>query len=212
MIIGGGGKVVGEDEMRPPHKKHSGRRAGPTSSQQVILDAAREEFSTRGFDGTTMRAIAQSAGVDAALIHHFFLSKGGLFSAAVQDVFTVPELVATVVDGPPDEAGGRLARAYVTHWEEPGIQQRLVALLRSATAFEGATAAIQEFFGQTLVPVAAAVGQGRAELRASLCGSFLLGVAGLRYVSRTEPTASLTPQTLVRVLAGTCQSYLSDRL
>lgn len=204
--------MVGEDEMRPPHKKHSGRRVGPTSSQHVILDAAREEFSARGFEGTTMRAIAQSAGVDAALIHHFFLSKGGLFSAAVQDVFAVPELVATAIDGPQEDAGERLAWAYVTHWESPEIQPRLVALLRSATAFEGATAAIQEFFGQTLVPVAAAVGQGRAELRASLCGSFLLGVAALRYVSRAEPTASLTPKALVQTLAGTCQSYLCDRL
>jgi AcrR family transcriptional regulator len=204
--------VVGEDEMRPPQKKHSGRRVGPTSSQHVILDAARAEFSASGFEGTTMRGIAQSAGVDAALIHHFFLSKGGLFTAAVQDVFAVPELPATVADGPPEATGERLARAYVRHWEDPEIRPRLVGVLRSATSFEGASATIKEFLGETLLPVAAATGQGRPDLRASLCGSFLLGIAGLRYVSRLEPTATLSPDQLVPAIAGTLQSYLHDRL
>jgi AcrR family transcriptional regulator len=204
--------VVDEDGIRPPHKKHSGRRAGPTSSQQVILDAARAEFSASGFEGTTMRAIAQSAGVDAALIHHFFLSKGGLFAAAVQDVFTVPDLVTTVLAGPPETVGQRLVRAFVTHWEDPEIRPRLVGLLRSATSFEGATGAIQEFFSDTLLPVATATGPGRSELRSALCGSFLLGVATLRYVSATEPTASLSRERLVRATAGTVQSYLCDRL
>lgn len=204
--------MVDEKGMSPPHKKHSGRRAGPTSSQHVILEAARTEFSAHGFEGTSMRAVAQSARVDAALIHHFFLSKGGLFSAAVQDVFSVPEVVATTENGPQEQAGERLARAYITHWEDIEIQPRLVGVLRSAIAFDGATAAIQEFFGETLVPVTSALGQGSAELRAALCGSFLLGVAALRYVSRTEPTASLSSSELVRAVAGTCQAYLCDRL
>jgi AcrR family transcriptional regulator len=205
-------RLVGEEDMRPPHRKHSGRRVGPTSSQQVILDAARAEFSARGFEGTTMRVVAQSAGVDAALIHHFFLSKGGLFSAAVQDVLCVPDLVQTVGDGPREQAGQRLAGAYIAHWEDPDIRPRLVGLLRSASAFEGATEVIQEFFGRTLMPVASAAGQGRPELRAALCGSFLLGAAALRYVTRSEPTVSLSPGELVRIAGGTCQAYLFDRL
>ncbi|MBV2156574.1 TetR/AcrR family transcriptional regulator [Kitasatospora sp. SUK 42] len=204
--------MVSEDGMRAPYKKHSGRRAGPVSSQRQILEAAREEFCASGFEGTTMRAIAQSAGVDAALIHHFFLSKGGLFTAAIQDVLTVPDLVAVVTDGRPETMGDRLAAAYVSHWEDPEIRPRLVALLRSATSFEGATDTIREFLADTLQPVAAAAGRGRADLRASLCGSFLLGIAALRYVNRIEPTASMAPQDLVRTVAGACQSYLYERL
>lgn len=203
--------MVGENDMRPP-KKHSGRRAGPSSSQHVILDAARAEFSASGFGGTTMRSIAQAAGVDAALIHHFFLSKGGLFTAAVQDVFTVPDLAAAVAEGPQDTAGERLARAYVAHWEDPEIKPRLVGLLRSATSFEGATGAVNEFLGETLLPITTAAGHGRPELRAALCGSHLLGIAALRYVSKEEPIASLTPEQLVSTIAGTCQAYLCDRL
>jgi len=204
--------MIGEGEMRPPRKKHSGRRAGVRSNQQVILDAARTEFSERGFEGTTMRAIARAAGVDAALIHHFFLSKGGLFSAAVQDVFTVPGLVTAVVDGEPEGMGERLARVYVRHWEDPETQPRLVGVLRSATAFEGASETIREFLGETLLPVAAKAGRGRHDLRASLCGTFLLGAAALRYVSRTGPTASLPASQVARLMGPTCQTYLCDRL
>ena len=60
------------------HKKRSGRRAGPTSSNHLILDAARSLFSAEGFEGTTMRAIAHASAVDAALIHHFFLTNDDL--------------------------------------------------------------------------------------------------------------------------------------
>ncbi|MDN3259863.1 TetR family transcriptional regulator [Streptomyces sp. CSDS2] len=177
----------------------------------MILDAARTEFSARGFEGTTMRAIARAAGVDAALIHHFFLSKGGLFSAAVQDVFDVPGLPGAA-DGPREGLGERLAQACLTHWQKPAVHVQLVALLRSATAFDGGSGAIQEFFGKTLLPVASAAGQGQADLRASLCGSYLLGVAAMRHVSPAEPIASLSRPQLVRTVGRTCQSYLCERL
>lgn len=204
--------MTGEGGPGPPQKKHGGRRPGAGSSQQVILDAARAEFSEHGFEGTTMRAIARAAGVDAALIHHFFLSKGGLFSAAVQDVFTVPDLVAVVTEGEPEGMGERLARVYVGHWEDPETQPRLVGVLRSATAFDGASGTIREFLNGTLLPIAAKAGRGRHDLRASLCGSFLLGTAALRYVSRTGPTASLPASQVARLMGPTCQTYLCDRL
>ena len=54
----------------------SGRRAGPSTTKQALLTAARQVFSDRGLDGTT-REIAQLAGVDPAMIAHSFGSKGG---------------------------------------------------------------------------------------------------------------------------------------
>lgn len=178
----------------------------------MILETARAEFSAYGFEGTTMRAIAQATGVDAALIHHFFLSKGGLFTAAIQDVFNVPDLVPTVVEGPAARAGERLARAFLSHWEGPQIRPRIVSVLRSATAFEGATAAVLDFLGDVLVPVTTALGHGKPELRASLAGSHLLGVASMRYVIRNGPISSMDLEQLVGCVAAPCQSYLDGRL
>jgi len=203
----------GEPAGGPPPKKRSGRRAGPSSTQQQILEVARSLFSAEGFEGTTMRAIAHASAVDAALIHHFFLSKEALFTAAVQDAFAVADLVPTVVDGAPERAGERLARAFVTYWETPGVQPRLVGLLRSATAFEGASAAIRSFLGaEVLLPVTTALGYGRPERRASLVGSQLLGLAVMRYVIRSEAIIALRQEQLVFCIADSCQHYLTERM
>ncbi|MFC7639949.1 helix-turn-helix domain-containing protein [Streptosporangium lutulentum] len=53
-------------------------------SEQRILEAARALFAERGFERTTIRAVAASAGVDPALVMQYFESKQELFSRAVQ--------------------------------------------------------------------------------------------------------------------------------
>ncbi|MFE1886039.1 TetR/AcrR family transcriptional regulator [Streptomyces diastatochromogenes] len=203
-----------EEQVRQPSpKKRSGRRAGPTSSHDLILETARSVFSEHGFEATTMRAVATAANVDSALIHHFFLSKQGLFMAAVQDALIMPDLVTTVTEGDPAQAGERLARAVLTHWASPEIRPRLESLIRSSRSFDGATTALCDFLGaETLQPVTAALGHGKPELRASLVGTQLLGLAYMRLVLRAEPLASMSTEELVACVAETCQSYLTERL
>lgn len=204
---------MAEQVRQPAHRKRSGRRVGPTSSHDLILEAARTVFSEHGFEATTMRAVATAANVDSALIHHFFLSKQGLFMAAVQDALVVPDLVATVAEGDPAQSGERLARALLTHWESPEIKPQLESLIRSARSFDGATGALCDFLGaETLLPVTAALGHGKPELRASLVGTQLLGIAYMRLVLRAEPLVSMGTEEIVACVAETCQSYLTERL
>lgn len=61
----------------------AGPRIRPTSKED-ILDAAERLFASRGFDGTSMREIAQEAGVAQALLHYHFKTKEGLFEAMFQ--------------------------------------------------------------------------------------------------------------------------------
>ncbi|MFC4891388.1 hypothetical protein ACFPK5_40475 [Streptomyces beijiangensis] len=118
-----------------------------------------------------------------------------------------------VSEGSRERAGERLARAFLTHWEDPEIQPRLESLIRSARSFEGASAALCDFLGaEVLQPVTVALGHGKPELRASLVGTQLLGLAYMRFVLRAEPLASMTAEELVRCVAGTCQNYLTERL
>lgn len=208
-----GEMATGRDSRQSHPKKHSGRRTGPTNSHGVILDTARALFSERGFDGTTMRGIAQAADVDSALIHHFFLSKEGLFFVAVQDAFVVPELVATVCEGDPDQAGERLARAFLAHWETPDIKPRVEGLIRSARALDAADSALCDFVGgKVMRPVTITLGHGKPELRAALLGVQLIGIVYLRLVLKVEPLASMGVDDLVTYVAPTCQAYLTERL
>lgn len=52
-------------------KVRSGRRPGRPDTRASILQAAKTEFAVKGFDRATVRSIASTAGVDAALVHHY---------------------------------------------------------------------------------------------------------------------------------------------
>jgi AcrR family transcriptional regulator len=58
-----------------------GRRPGNNPTRDTILDAAEETFARSGYAGTSLREIADRAGVNQALLHHYFGSKDGLFKA-----------------------------------------------------------------------------------------------------------------------------------
>jgi len=57
---------------------------GPRSAgtRRAILGAARTTFAARGYEQTTIRAVAARAGVDASMVMRYFGSKAGLFTAA----------------------------------------------------------------------------------------------------------------------------------
>jgi TetR/AcrR family transcriptional regulator len=63
-------------------------RRGQLSTEQKILGAARKEFIGRGLRGARMQSIADTAGVNKALLHYYFRSKQRLYEAALHDVAT----------------------------------------------------------------------------------------------------------------------------
>jgi AcrR family transcriptional regulator len=194
-------------------RKRTGRRVGPTVSNQSILQIARAQFSRHGYEGTTMRTIAAEAGVDTALIHHFFLTKEGLFEAAVGDALRPPDLVEKALEGPRGAVGERTVRHIVTYWDQPENQERLVGVLRSVTALDGAAAEVRGFLGaRVLYRLTTALGNTNPELRAALGGAQLMGLATMRYIFRFGPLASLSPTKLANLTGRTLQTYLTGTL
>lgn len=55
------------------------RERNAVETKKRLLDAAEEEFATKGFDGARLGNIARAAGVQHALIHHYFADKDGLY-------------------------------------------------------------------------------------------------------------------------------------
>ncbi len=53
------------------------------ATKQRLLDAGEREFAARGFAGARLREIAETAGVQPALIHHYFTDKQGLYRAVL---------------------------------------------------------------------------------------------------------------------------------
>ena len=104
---GGAGSPAPATDGAPGPRRPSGRRRGDSGTRQAILDAAREQFAARGYDGASLRAIAAAAGVDPALIRHFHGSKGDLFAATVDFPADLPRRLEAAVAGRAD--GGRVA-------------------------------------------------------------------------------------------------------
>ncbi|MFJ2262416.1 TetR family transcriptional regulator [Streptomyces sp. NPDC087844] len=195
------------------------RRGRPsrTDSQDVpaardrILAAAREEFAERGFEKTSMRAIAKAADVDSALVHHYFGTKEQVFEASIE-VAIGPLLSApgSIGEGPLDGVGERLARFFFGVWENPATRKALLAIVRSAVNNETAAGVFRRLIStQLLRRVALQLDLPDAELRAELAAAQLVGIAMLRYVIKVEPLASADPEQIIKRVSPAIQSHLT---
>ncbi|MCW3817307.1 TetR family transcriptional regulator [Micromonospora sp. DR5-3] len=194
--------------------RRTGRRPGNPDTREAILAAARTAFAERGFDAASIRAIATAAGVDPALVHHYFGTKEELFRATVAIPIDPAELLPAVLAAGPDRAGERLIRTFLSVWDSP-VGGAAVALLRSAVSNEWTARLLREFLvTQVLRRVLDQLDVDPAELplRGALVGSQLAGLAMMRYVIRLEPVASAAPETLVTAIAPTVQRYLTGDL
>lgn len=191
----------------------TGRRPGSTDTRGDVLGAARRQFAAKGYAGATIRGIAATAGVDPALVHHYFGSKRDLFVATLELPFDPRALVAAGVGGDRGEAGPRLARRLLEVWGTEHGGAMMQSLLRSALTDEQVLRMMREFMVETVLsPIVAEVAPDRHELRASLLASQVVGLALMRHVARLEPLASADPDTVVASVGPTLQRYLTGDL
>ena len=213
------------DHPRPGHTRRRGPRRRPTtgstqppSTRDAILTAARESFLALGYEGTTIRAVARTAGVDPALVSYYFGSKGDLFGAAVNLRVRASEEIAAAVSGDLRSAGPRLVRLSLTAWDDAAGGATFRTLLRWMATDVSSPEAIQSYATkQIATPMAEALKQSgllgiSARERATLAGSQLVGLAMIRYVLRLEPIASASIEHLAEVVGPTIQRYLTGPL
>jgi AcrR family transcriptional regulator len=189
------------------------RRADAARNREKILAAARAAFAERGYDGVSIRAVARSAGVDPALVHRFYGSKEALFVAAMELPVAPSALVEGLLAEGVEHLGERLVRTFLTLFDEPAAFAPFLALLRAAVSNDRAAAMLREFIArEVLGRLAAAASPDRPELRASLAGSQVVGLAMARYVVGVPPLADAERETVVAWVGPTIQRYLTGAL
>jgi len=190
-----------------------GRRPRGADTRAALLAAAREVFSEQGYDGATVRAIAGRAGVDAAMVNHWFGGKDKLFSEAVLQLpFNPNEIVADLMKGDIDDLGIRIIRRFLATWDaqDGGV---FAALIRSVAAHEQVAHALRDFFTRHVFgQLAGRVTTDDPALRANLIASQLIGLGVTRYVARFDPMATADVETLAAAIGPNIQRYLTGSL
>ena len=186
-----------------------GRRPGSGSTRQAVLDAARTRFSSDGFAATTMRLVANDAGVDVSMVMQFFRSKDELFAAVMSIPGSALERLNTVFEGTDDQLGERVVRAFLQAWEgEPEESEPLMAMLRGAIVNQLARRQFRDFIESRLLTGASRLLGADAGLRAGLALSMLVGLVTGRQIIGVPVLAAADQETLVAMVAPAIQHVL----
>lgn len=191
----------------------SGRRPGRSGAKEKILAAARARFAENGFDKTSIRAVATDAGVDPALVHHYFGTKQQLFTAAIQLPFDPEATLRTILGVPKDELGKTILREVVGIWDSPagpGVIASFRSMLASGDLSLARTFVLEVVLERVRLRIATPEDDGRA--RVALVASQMMGVLVARKLVGVEPLASMPLPALVAAVGPTLQRYLTGPL
>ncbi len=200
-------------------RRAGGRRAGDSGTREAIGEAARAQFAEHGYHGATIRGIAAAAGVDPALVHHYYGTKEALFAAAMRIPVVPSEVLTAALSG--REAGGpgfgaHLVRTALTLWESDGIKETFLALLRSAVTSDQASVMLREFISDSILSTVARLtgldkqgSPAEAEYRAAMVATQMLGLALTRLVLGLPAVAGASVDELAASVGPSVERYLA---
>ena len=189
----------GNDEVEGAQPEVT-RRRDATATRRALLQAARRRFASQGYASTTVRQVADDAGVNVSLISRYYSSKEGLFEACLRSA------AESFADAGPDSVGlddvvavlsGQVTRSA---WgQEPGDVLRLLLRSSGDPVAERTRVEALTLMGQRLADVAARHGGDRHPdlvLRSQLVLATALGIAILRSATGLHPLGDATADEL----------------
>lgn len=160
-----------------------------------ILEAARDQFTAMGYDGTTIRSIAAAAGVDPSLVMQHYRSKSALFTSAVQLPAADGKVAAEHLL---DVLGGRLDE----------LPPETYALVQSMLTVPEATEAMRSYLDERVDNLASSLAAGADDtgedtrLRALLTVSGVLGLTITRHFLKLHAFEGASNDALLRAANG----------
>ncbi len=194
-------------------RRRPGRPAGSSDTRERILTSARKLFAHNGIGNTSIRAVAAAAGVDSALVHHYFGTKEKLFAAAVRIPIDPMDIIGPLREVPVEELGYKLPSMLLPLWDSE-MGAGIIATLRSILA--GSEVNLFRSFIQEVIAVEVGTRvdnpPGSGTIRIQFVASQLVGVVMARYILQLEPFASLPAEQIARTIAPNLQRYLTGDL
>jgi AcrR family transcriptional regulator len=188
-------------------RQKAGKPRNSETTKDLILGAARERFAADGYERATIRAIAEGAEIDPALVMRYFGNKEKLFAAAADFDLRLPDLTAL----PRHQVGAALVEHFMDRWE---ADDTFMALVRAAVTNEAAAKKVRTVLSGQVAPVVAALSgePQRAPLRAGLVASQVLGMAICKYILRLPPAVAMSRADVIKWIGPTVQRYLVGNL
>lgn len=194
----------------PAPPRRGRRRSGEADAREAIVRAAADEFTATGYDGASLRAVARRAGVDPALVHHYFADKPELFAAALELPIRPDRIVAELLAGPREVLGTSIVRAIVDRFADPATRTAVLALLRTAMGHEFAGRMLRQFLLRELLQrITGGLGLEDGERRAAFAASQIVGLMVARYGIRLGPLADASDDEVVATVGPVLQWYLT---
>jgi AcrR family transcriptional regulator len=192
-----------------------GRRPGRADTRGDIVDAAKRVFAGKGYDGASLRAIAREAGVDPALVHHYFDGKASLFVAAMALPFDPRDVKehTSSLSSSSSSMGAGIILGFLTMWDQAeGTGSSFAACVAAMAAATNVADAMREFVAERVWDNSPANPGESAKLtrqRRALVSSQLMGLAFTRYILRVPPVSTATPRQIARWAGPTLDRYIS---
>lgn len=184
----------------------TGRRPGANDTREQILAAARAEFAAKGFGAATTRSIADTAGVNVALLAHYFGSKKQLFAATLELPALARERLVEALQTEVADPAEALTSAYLGLWEDPGTRGQLLATVRSGLSGGEALGRLRELLTGA-VHDAPGLTPDR-EARLVLAMSHLLGTAIARHLTGVAPLDTMPLDELIARVTPAVRAHL----
>ncbi|HET9877224.1 MAG TPA: TetR family transcriptional regulator [Mycobacterium sp.] len=195
------------------NRRRPGRPPGTSDTRKRILNSARELFARNGIANTSVRAVATAAGVDSALVHHYYGTKARLFAAAVRLPIDPMDIIGPLREVPVEELGYKVPSMLLPLWDSE-MGAGIIATLRSVLA--GSEVNLFRSFVQEIIAVEVGTRvddpPGSGIIRIQFVASQLVGVLMARYILELEPFASLPAEQIAATIAPNLQRYLTGDL
>lgn len=194
-------------------RKRPGRPPGTSDTRGRILESARNLFARNGIDKTSIRAIASDAGVDPALVHHYYGTKTELFAAAIHIPIDPMQVIGPLRTIPVEDIGRVLPTILLPLWDSE-MGKGFIATLRSILA--GSESSLIRTFLQDVI--AKEVGSrvdnppGSGPIRVQFVASQLVGIVMARYILELDPFKSLPVEQIAETIGPNLQRYLTGEL
>ncbi len=200
-----------------------GRRPGHADTRGAIVEAAKRVFAAKGYDGASLRAIAREAGVDPALVHHYFDGKASLFVAAMalpfdprhvqEQTSSAASVSASASASSGTSVGAGIIVGFLTMWDEAeGSGSSFAACVAGMAASTSVADAMREFVAERVwqnSPTNPGESAALTRQRRALVSSQLMGLAFTRYILRVPPVSTAAPRQIARWAGPTLDRYIS---